>query len=226
MKDGKNIAIAIDGPAGAGKSTIAKILSDSLRILYLDTGAMYRTVALKAMRENIETQSRERLAKLVENIDIKVIYSGAEQHILLDDEDITDSIRTPQISIGASNVAVVPEVRIKMVEIQREIAKSNSVVMDGRDIGTYVLPQADYKFFLTASVEERAKRRYVEQKSKGITDITLDDVKSDIVYRDKNDSTREFAPLAKAEDAVEIDTTAMTIEEVVQKILEYIENDV
>lgn len=213
------INIAIDGPAGAGKSTIAKLISKSLGILYLDTGAMYRAVALKAIRNGIDTLDKEKLTELVKNIDIKIIYTGNEQRVFLEGEDITDKIRTPEISTGASNVAVVPEVRIKMVELQREIADRNSVVMDGRDIGTYVLPRADLKIFLTASVEERAKRRYKEQLEKGMITGSFEDVRKDMEYRDKNDSSRAFAPLAKAEDAVEIDTTSMTIEEVAEKII-------
>lgn len=213
------INIAIDGPAGAGKSTIAKIVSKELGIIYLDTGAMYRTVALKAMRNSIDTRDREKLAGLVKNINIDINHSENEQLIYLDGENVSSEIRTPEVSIGASNVAVSPEVRIKMVELQRQIADKSSVVMDGRDIGSYVLPNAAYKFFLTASIEERAKRRFEEQVQKGISDISLDAVKRDIEYRDKNDSCRDFAPLCKAEDAVEIDTTNLTIQEVAQIII-------
>ncbi|MCX7843163.1 MAG: (d)CMP kinase [Clostridia bacterium] len=216
-----NISIAIDGPAGAGKSTIAKLVSKSMGIIYLDTGAMYRTVALKAIREGIDTLDREKLSSLVRDIDIKISYDGEEQRIFLEGEDVSGKIRTPQISIGASNVATIPEVRIKMVELQREIAAQNSVVMDGRDIGTYVLPNANLKIFLTASTEERAARRYKEQLEKGVKDISLEDVKKDIEYRDKNDSSRSFAPLSKADDAIELDTTNLTIEQVAEIIMKY-----
>ena len=216
------INIAIDGPAGAGKSTIAKYISKTLGIIYLDTGAMYRTVALKAILSGIDTKDAAALAVMVENIDISITHTGSEQQIYLDGNDVSKDIRTPEVSIGASNVAVVPAVRIKMVELQREIARSNDVVMDGRDIGTYVLPNARHKFFLTASIEERAKRRYKEMLDKGITGTSLEDVRKDIEYRDKNDSTRDFAPLSKAKDAVEVDTTALTIEQVAEKILGYI----
>ncbi|GAE89035.1 (d)CMP kinase [Acetivibrio straminisolvens] len=222
MSEKARISIAIDGPAGAGKSTIAKLISKTLNILYLDTGAMYRTVALKAIREGVDTSNREQMSKLVEDIDIKVVYSDDIQHIFLDGKDVTELIRTPEVSIGASNVATVPAVRLKMVELQREVAKQNSVVMDGRDIGTYVLPDATLKFFLTASIEARAIRRYNELLSKGMTQMTLEDVKKDIEYRDKNDSSRDFAPLSKAQDAIEIDTTDLTIEQVVNKIMEYV----
>lgn len=221
----KKIGIAIDGPAGAGKSTIAKIISKSLGIIYLDTGAMYRSVALKAIREGINTKDEEKLSNLVEKTDIKVTYSGDEQRIILDGEDVTKKIRTKEVSIGASDVSAVPAVRIKMVELQREIADKNSVVMDGRDIGTYVLPNADYKFFLTASVEERARRRFKEQIEKGVKDITLEEVKKDIEYRDKNDSSRDFAPLRKAEDAIEIDTTNISAQEVANRILSIIKGN-
>lgn len=217
------INIAIDGPAGAGKSTIAKIISKTLGIIYLDTGSMYRTVALKAVREGIDTKDAAVLSKLVKDINIKIRYEGNEQHIFLDEMDVSREIRTPEISTGASNVAVVPEVRLKMVELQREIAQNNNVVMDGRDIGTYVLPNANLKIFLTASIEERALRRYNELLEKGSIDIKLDDVKKDMEYRDKNDSTRAFAPLSKAADAVELDTTSLTIEEVAKKIMSYLE---
>lgn len=220
----KKINIAIDGPAGAGKSTIAKGISKAIGIIYLDTGAMYRTVALKAILSGIDSKDAVKLAEIVGNIDISMTHSGSEQRIFLDGKDVSDEIRTPEVSIGASNVAVVPSVRIKMVELQREIAANNSVVMDGRDIGTYVLPDAKFKFFLTASIDERARRRYEELMAKGTNNISLDDVKRDIEYRDKNDSTREFAPLAKALDAIEIDTTSMTINDVKEKILSYVVN--
>ena len=213
------ISIAIDGPAGAGKSTIAKIIAKSLGIIYLDTGAMYRAVALKAINEGIDTRDSSKLAEMVRNIDIKVYHIDGEQRIMLDSVDVSDSIRTPEVSIGASNVAAVPEVRLKMVELQRSISKEFSVVMDGRDIGTYVLPHADLKVFLTASLEERAKRRYSELCEKNTTKICFDEVLRDIEYRDRNDSSRSFAPLAKADDAVEIDTTTMSVEEVAEKII-------
>lgn len=214
-----NITIAIDGPAGAGKSTIAKIVSKHLGITYLDTGAMYRTVALKAIREGIDTKDVAKLEKLVQDIRINIEYHGDEQHIFLDGEDVSGLIRTPEVSMGASDVSAVKAVRLRMVEIQREIAAGQSVVMDGRDIGTYVLPDAIYKFYLNASLEERAKRRYLEQAAKRTGGTTLEEVRRDIESRDKNDSSRNFAPLRKAEDAIEINTTNMTIKEVAEKIL-------
>lgn len=218
------INIAIDGPAGAGKSTVAKAISKELGIIYLDTGAMYRTVALKAIRSGIDTTDGEKLAEMVRDIDIRIEYKDNEQRIFLDGEDVSGLIRTPEVSIGASNVAVIPAVRIKMVELQREIASSNDVVMDGRDIGTYVLPDANFKFFLTASLDERAKRRYNEMVSKGMTDVDYDKVRQDIAFRDKNDSSRAFAPLSKAADALEIDTTGIGPQEVISIILDRIKS--
>lgn len=221
----QKISIAIDGPAGSGKSTVAQRIAHQLGILYLDTGAMYRAVALKAIREGINTLDRGALAGIAADINIKIVYSGKEQRIFLDGEDVTLLIRTKEISIGASNVAVVPEVRIKMVQLQRDIASEYSVVMDGRDIGTYVLPDADLKVYLTASEDERAKRRYREMLDKGMQNISLEDVRRDMVYRDKNDSSRDFAPLAKAADAMELDTTDMSIEEVAETIIELVKEN-
>lgn len=218
------ISIAIDGPAGAGKSTIAKLLSKRLRILYLDTGAMYRAVALKAIKSNINTKDTDKISELVKNIDIQITFDTDGQHVILDKDDVTHAIRTKEVTIGSSDVAVVPAVRLKMVELQRKIASESSVVMDGRDIGTYVLPNADFKFFLTASLHERANRRFHEMCEKNM-DVTYEEVCKDIAYRDQNDSSREFAPLKKAEDAIEIDTTNLTIEEVVDKITEVIDNE-
>ena len=218
----QKINIAIDGPAGAGKSTIAKLISKALQIIYLDTGAMYRAVALKVIESGIDMSDVDKIEKLLEVINIDIQHKDNEQYIMINGENVTEKIRTPEISLGASKVAVIPQVRIKMVELQREIARNNSVVMDGRDIGTYVLPDADYKFFLTADIDVRAMRRYNEQISKNITHISLEDVKKDIEFRDKNDSSRAFAPLAKAQDAIEVDTSNMDIESVVKKILNYV----
>ncbi len=219
------INIAIDGPAGAGKSTIAKTISHEMSIIYLDTGAMYRTVALKAILSGIGTRDAEALASLVKDIDIRIEYKDNEQRIFLDGTDVTGSIRTPEVSIGASDVAAIPAVRLKMVELQRDIAHNNDVVMDGRDIGTYVLPDAEYKFFLTASLDERARRRYLEMLSKGMAGVDLEEVKKDIEYRDKNDSSRAFAPLSKAHDALEIDTTELRPQDVAGIIMDHINNN-
>lgn len=215
------INIAIDGPAGAGKSTIAKHVSKILGIIYLDTGAMYRAFALKAIRTGIDTKDHEKLSELSRTIDIKIKYEGSEQKIILDGNDVSGEIRTPEVSLGASDVAVVPAVRMKLVELQREIALENDVVMDGRDIGTYVLPNASNKFFLTASLEERVNRRFGELEEKG-NKIPLDEVRKDMEYRDKNDSSRAFAPLSKADDAVLLDTSDLSISQVAEKIMGYI----
>jgi len=212
------ISIALDGPAGAGKSTIAKAISEKLGIVYLDTGAMYRTVALKAFRENIDSLDHENLSEMIKNINMEVRIMNKQQYMFLDDKDVSEEIRTPAISIGASNVALVPEVRIKMTNIQREFASKNDVVMEGRDIGSYVLPNATLKVFLTASLEKRAERRHKQLIANGNSQVSIADVKKDIEYRDMNDSNRNFAPLVKAKDAIEIDTTYLTIEQVIEKI--------
>ncbi|WHH59463.1 (d)CMP kinase [Petroclostridium sp. X23] len=206
------IKVAIDGPAGAGKSTIAKIVAKQLGFIYIDTGAMYRAVALKAIKNNINTKEANKICIILENIDINIKHDEDGQVVLLDGEDVTQAIRTPEVSVGASNVAAIPQVRIKLVELQRMLAAQNNVIMDGRDIGTYVLPDADIKIFLTASVEDRARRRYEEMKLK-YSDCSFEQVKKDIEYRDKNDSSREFAPLKAAEDAVIIDTTNNDLEQ-------------
>lgn len=211
-------SIAIDGPAGAGKSTIAKKVSAELGFIYLDTGAMYRAVALKAINSGISTKSQKDLAEMVENIDITILHENNIQRIFLDNVDVSDEIRTPDVSVGASNVAVFQEVRLKLVDLQRKIAADKDVVMDGRDIGSFVLPNADLKIFLTAAVDERARRRYDELVQKG-QKVDFDEVKADMMFRDNNDSSRAFAPLIKAKDAIEVDSTSMTIDEVVERII-------
>lgn len=215
----KKLAIAIDGPAGAGKSTVARLVAKRLDIIYIDTGAMYRAVALGVIRKGLDTADKEKVSQIVSEIDISIKIFNSEQGIYLGDENVNHLIRTPEISTGSSNVATVPEVRQRMVELQREIAYNNSVVMDGRDIGTRVIPEADLKIFLTASIEERAKRRYNEIYGKGNQTITLKEVKDDIKCRDNNDSTRECDPLKIADGAMVLDTTGKTIDEVVENIL-------
>ncbi|MDF2985566.1 MAG: cytidylate kinase [Eubacterium sp.] len=216
-------SIAIDGPAGAGKSTIAKKVSARLEFIYLDTGAMYRTVALKAIKSEIDTNNQQELALMMDNLNITISHDNNLQKIYLDGVDVSEAIRTAEVSVGASNVAVFPEVRLKMVELQRRIAADKDVVMDGRDIGSYVLPNADLKIFLTASVEERARRRYEELIQKGQT-VSLEQVRDEMLFRDNNDSSRAFAPLKKVPDAIEIDSTKLCIDEVVDKILYFYEN--
>jgi len=217
----ERITIAIDGPAGAGKSTIAKRISAKLGILYLDTGAMYRAVALKVLNAGVSPDDAENVVRLLKDTDIRVVYRDGVQVVLLDGRDVTDSIRTPEISSGASGVAVIPEVRLKLVELQRDIARENSVVMDGRDIGTFVLPDADRKFFVTASIEERARRRMLELEQKGVSQ-EYENILAEMQARDKNDSGRSFAPLKMAADAILIDTTGKSIEEVIDEIMMYL----
>lgn len=213
------IRIAIDGPAGAGKSTIAKDIAKTLGVVYLDTGAMYRAVAYEANKNKIDVAKTDEIAHLMQGLQLEIKYKDGEQSIFVNGEDVTGKIRTPEVTKCSSVVAAIPEVRLKLVEIQRQIADKQSVVMDGRDIGTYVLPNAEVKIFLTASVEERARRRSEDLIQKGIN-MPFAEILKDIAERDHNDSTRAFAPLKKAEDAVEIDTTSMTISEVVQKVVE------
>lgn len=211
--------IAIDGPAGAGKSSIAKLAARELGFIYIDTGAMYRASALYAIENSIEICEKSFTKDVLNKIKIDIKYDEDGQRIFLCGKDVTKRIREADVSIGASNIAVIPAVRLKLVELQRELAKGNDVIMDGRDIGTYVLPDAELKIYLTASVDERARRRLNELCEKGQT-AELEQVKNDIKYRDKNDSEREFAPLRQAEDAVLVDSTDMTIDEVKNRILE------
>lgn len=208
-----NISIAVDGPAGAGKSTIAKIVANKLGLVYIDTGAMYRSVALYATEKGIDTKNdTSGVISVLDDVDIQLKQDGGVQRVYLCGRDVSERIRMNDISAGASAVAVIPEVRLKLVDLQRKMAQSDDVIMDGRDIGTYVLPNADLKIFLTASLDARSKRRYDELVEKGI-ECDLATVKSDMTARDKNDSEREFAPLKQAEDAVLVDTSDKTLEE-------------
>lgn len=215
-------AIAIDGPAAAGKSTVAKLLAKKLNYTYIDTGAMYRTLTLQAIHDRIDLHDAKQLASLLEKTEISLKQDEAkEQIVLLNGEDVTLDIRSQKVTNSVSHVAKHREVRKRMVKLQQSLAKANNVVMDGRDIGTYVLPDAQFKFFLVASVEERAKRRYEENIQKGIKS-DLKQLKDDIEQRDLLDTKRKIAPLVKASDAIELDTTSMTIDDVVQTILNYI----
>ncbi len=214
--------VAIDGPAGAGKSSIAKAVSKKLGFVYIDTGAMYRAVGVYAIEKGIEIKAENFTDEVLDKIKIDIVYENGAQKIYLLGEDVSERIREADVSIAASNVAVIPAVRLKLVELQRSLAEKTSVIMDGRDIGTYVLPDAEVKIFLTASSDVRAKRRLLEMKEKGM-EADFETVKRDIEYRDKNDSEREFAPLRKAEDATLVDTSDMTIEQVIDRIIEIIE---
>ncbi len=217
----KLITIALDGPSGSGKSTIAKKLSNTLNILYLDTGAMYRATALKALKLGIDTFDEAGVNTFIENIDLDIKYIDGAQHTYLDGEDVSEKIREPQVSMAASNISSLKPVRLKMVDMQRKIAAGTSCVLDGRDIGSYVLPNAEFKFYITASVDVRADRRFKELKLKG-HDVDFKALREEIEQRDFNDKNRDFAPLKKADDAIEIDTSFMTIEQVINKVLSYI----
>ena len=211
------ITIAIDGPGGAGKSTIAKLVAKRLDIDYIDTGAMYRAIAYKTVNENIDTNDDKSIRTMLDDTEIDFIGGS----IYLDGQCVDKQIRTPEISQMASKVSALGPVREKLVELQRKMGHEKSVIMDGRDIGTNVLTDAAYKFFMTASAEERAQRRYKELIEKGES-VTFEQVLSDINQRDKNDMERELNPLRKAEDAKEIDTTGLSIEEVADVILKNI----
>lgn len=212
------IQIAIDGPGGAGKSTVAKAVAAKLGIVYVDTGALYRTIGYYVRQKNIAPDSREGVAACLPEISINIVYQDGAQHVYLNGEDLGDKIRTPEMSMYASAVSAIPEVRAFLLDTQRDIAKKNSVIMDGRDIGTVILPEADVKIFLTASEECRAQRRYKELIARG-QNVTLEDVLAEMNQRDTQDSTRECAPTAAADDAILLDNTRMTFEETVDSIV-------
>lgn len=219
----QHLNIAIDGPAGAGKSTIARALADKLGARYLDTGAMYRAVALLAERAGVDPGDGEAMERILPDADIAVRYDDAGvQHVYLSGEDVTGQLRTNSISMGASMVGLHMAVRRKLTELQRRVAEENDVVMDGRDITTNVLPDTPYKFYLTASVEERARRRYQQLLQRGGTDRTLEEIEREIAARDKNDMERDYMPLRRAEDAVLIDSSSLTIDEVTEQMLRLI----
>ncbi|MBR2871438.1 MAG: (d)CMP kinase [Clostridia bacterium] len=217
----KLIRIALDGPSGSGKSTIAKRLSNELNILYLDTGAMYRATALKAIKMGVDSFDAVGVGRFIDEIDLEIKYIDGTQHTFLDGEDVSLKIREPHVSMAASNISSLKSVRLKMVEMQRKIAGNLSCVLDGRDIGSYVLPNADFKFYITASVEERANRRYKELIERG-HNVDYNDLKMEIEQRDYNDKNRDFSPLKMADDAILIDTSDMSIEEVCNTVLSYI----
>lgn len=216
----KKLTIAIDGPAGAGKSTVARIVAKRLDYVYVDTGAMYRAVALHALRVKADLDSEAEMGRLTQAVDIKLVNQLGEPkpHVFLNNEDVTEAIRSPEVSRYVSQVAQMRAVRSRMVELQRQMGKSGGVVMDGRDIGTHVLPSADLKIFLTASIEERALRRGKELSEKGFP-VDMEDLKADICRRDKMDMEREIAPLVQAPDAVLLDCTSIDIDGVVERIL-------
>ena len=212
------IKIAIDGPGGAGKSTVAKAVAAKLGIVYVDTGALYRTIGLYVRRANVDPKDREGVSECLKDITIEIKYEDGKQRVYLNGEDPGDAIRTPEMSMYASAVSAIPEVRAFLLDTQRDIAKKNSVIMDGRDIGTVILPDAEVKIFLTASEECRARRRYEELLSKGQS-VRYEDVLAEMNQRDAQDAGRDVAPTAAAEDAVLLDNTDLTFEGTVDAVI-------
>ncbi len=217
------ISIAIDGPAGAGKSTLAKAVASKLNYIYVDTGALYRTVGLAVNRSGVDIKDIDALMDLLGKINVDLKHIDGTQHVFLNDEDVSDKIRTPEVSMAASDVATIPEVRKFLFDLQRSMAQKYNVIMDGRDIGTVVLPDAQIKIFLTASDEIRAKRRYDELIEKG-QNVEFDVVLKELRERDYQDSHREVAPLKQADDATLFDTSGLSLEQSTSKLLDLIEN--
>ena len=216
------INVAIDGPAGAGKSTVARAAAQKLGYIYVDTGALYRAVGVCCLRKNIVTTDAEGVGAILNDITVELKFIDGVQHVFLNGDDVSTEIRLPEASMAASNVSAIPSVRAFLFDLQRDIAVKNNCIMDGRDIGTVVLPNAQVKIFLTADDTERAMRRYKELQEKGST-VTYQEVLDDLRVRDYNDSHREIAPLKPAEDSVIVNTTDMTLEESINKIVETVE---
>lgn len=219
------ISIAIDGPAGAGKSTISKKVSNNIGFVYIDTGALYRAIGYYAVSNGIDPKDSKRVSEFLKGINISLDFIDGKQCVLIDGIDVSDKIRTPEISMAASNVSATPKVREFLLDLQKNIALKNNVVMDGRDIGTVVLPNADIKIFLTASIEERAKRRYNDLIKKD-KNIKFQDVLNDVKQRDYNDSNRDIAPLKPADDAIIVDTTGESLEQSVERLLSLIKEKI
>lgn len=214
----KGLQVAIDGPASAGKSTVAKLVAKRFNYVYCDTGAMYRTVTLAALNKGISVEDQDAVASLAKDIEISFKPGEEEQRVFLNGEEVTHDIRLPKVAANVSAVAAIPAVRQEMTNQQRQIAANGGIVMDGRDIGTTVLPNAPVKIFMVASAHERARRRYVENKEKGIETASLAELQKAIELRDEKDSTRKVSPLTQAADAIKLDTTNLTIDEVVNEI--------
>ena len=218
-------SIAIDGPAGAGKSSIAKALSKRLGYIYIDTGAMYRAVALFFLENNVADGTDSRIESLLDKLEISIKYEDGAQKVILNGEDVTGKLRLEEIGKLASKFSAIGSVREKLVALQRKLAQKENVVMDGRDIGTVVLPNAGLKIYLSASSKVRAKRRYLELLEKGQTDLDINDIEDEIIKRDEADMNREISPLKQAEDAYYLDSSDMTLEEVVSKILSMVKEE-
>ncbi len=219
------INVAVDGPAGAGKSTVSRAAAKAMGYIYVDTGALYRAVGVNALRNGIDTKDRQAVAESLTDISVNLVFENGEQKVLLNGEDVSAEIRTPDASMAASDVSAVPKVRNFLFDLQRSIASNNNCIMDGRDIGTVVLPNANVKVFLTASPEERAMRRFRELSEKGST-VKYEEVLEDLIKRDYNDSHREVAPLKQADDAILLDTTGMTLEQSVESLIKIIKEKV
>ena len=219
------INVAVDGPAGAGKSTVSRSAAKAMGYIYVDTGALYRAVGVNALKNGIDTKDRQAVAESLSDISVDLVFENGEQKVLLNGEDVSSEIRTPDASMAASDVSAVPKVRDFLFDLQRNIASKNNCIMDGRDIGTVVLPNAKVKVFLTASPEERAMRRFRELSEKGST-VKYEEVLEDLIKRDYNDSHREVAPLKQADDAVLLDTTGMTLEQSVESLIKIIKEKV
>lgn len=217
------IAVAIDGPSGAGKSTIAKTAAKTLGFIYVDTGALYRTIGLAVFRKNFDALTPDEVISVLSEINITLKYIDGAQRVYLNGEDVSELIRTPKISLFASRVSVIPEVREFLLDMQRDIANKNNVIMDGRDIGTVILPNAKVKIFLTASDEKRAERRYLELCGKGI-ETTPQEVLNDMRKRDEKDSSRSLAPLKKADDAILLDTSELDLQQSINAVINIIKN--
>lgn len=217
------IAVAIDGPSGAGKSTIARLLAKEFGYIYVDTGALYRAIGLFVLQNGFKLEEHERICGLLPNINLKLEYKDGEQRVILNNADVSEDIRKPEVSMAASAVSAIPKVREFLLDLQRNIAAENNVIMDGRDIGTVILPNAQIKIFLFASAEERAKRRHLELKQKGI-DCDFQQVYEELKVRDYNDSHRAVAPLKPSPDAIFIDTSGNTLEQSVELLRKVIQN--
>ena len=221
----QTVKVAIDGPSGAGKSTIARAAAEQLEFVYVDTGAMYRTVALNALRKGIDLSDKEQITDSLNGLEVSLGFVNGAQRGYLNSEDVSEQIRTPEVSMAASKVSAVQSVRDFLFQLQRDIADKNNCLMDGRDIGTVVLPDAQVKIFLTASAEKRAERRFAELKEKGM-DVNFEDVLKDIIQRDYNDSHRDIAPLKPTEQSIVIDTTSLDLEQSIDAVLNTVKENI